>query len=191
MGIQIYDHVRVVISILLGFSLTHLLRGVARLIQHPRRQKVDFIHLGWTLFIFFYLIHFWWFEFRLGLVGQWTFPLYLFIILYGVLLYLICALLWPDDVNEYDGFRGYFFSRKAWFFGFLSTLWFFDYVDTLIKGRAVLSSLGWEYEIRLILFLGCSLWAMRSKNMAFHRTFVTLGTLYQLSYILRQYFTVS
>jgi hypothetical protein len=41
---------------------------------------------------------------------QWKLPLYGFVIVYGVLLCLLCALLFPDDISDYHGFRGYFYS---------------------------------------------------------------------------------
>jgi hypothetical protein len=64
LNLDLYQHVRVVVSILLGFSLTHLLKGVARIVQHPGRERVYWVDLVWTWFMFFYLITFWWWEFR-------------------------------------------------------------------------------------------------------------------------------
>ena len=43
---ELYQHVRVVLSILVAFSLTHLLKGVARLIQHPGRERIYWVHLS-------------------------------------------------------------------------------------------------------------------------------------------------
>jgi cell division protein FtsW (lipid II flippase) len=134
---DLYIHIRIVVSILVGFSLTHLLKGAARLVQHPGRERVYWVHLVWVWFMFFYLIIFWWWEFRLGQISSWTLPLYLFVIVYGVLLYLLCALLFPDDVREYNGFRDYFYSRRRWFFGVLASLWIVDFYDTFIKGPRI------------------------------------------------------
>ena len=61
-------------------------------------------------------------------------PYYILIVVYGILLYLLCALLFPDGLKEYEGFEGYFYLRKQWFFGLLTAAWAIDYVDTLIKG---------------------------------------------------------
>jgi hypothetical protein len=124
---DLYQHVRVVVSILVGFGLTHLLRGVARIVQHPGKERIYWVHLVWTWFMFFYIITYWWWEFRLEKITQWTLPLYGFVIVYGVLLYLLCALLFPDDISDYDRFRGYFYSRRGWFFGVLAALWVVDF----------------------------------------------------------------
>ena len=55
----------------------------------------------------------WWWEFRLGDVGVWTFQLYLFVVLYAVLMFLTASILFPDSLEEYDGYRDYFYSRKS------------------------------------------------------------------------------
>ena len=78
---DMYLHVRVLFSLILGLGVSRLLAGVARIVQHPRQYKVYWVHLLWALFLFLYLIHFWWWEYRSQTVPRWTFPLYLFIAL--------------------------------------------------------------------------------------------------------------
>jgi hypothetical protein len=77
---DLYSHVRVLFSIILGLGVSHLLRGVARIMQHPKQYRVYWVHLAWAIFLFLYLIHFWWWEFleqstgRLALAGWFTDP---------------------------------------------------------------------------------------------------------------------
>ena len=40
---DVYLHVRVVISIIVGLCITTLLSGFARFVQHPRRERVSFL----------------------------------------------------------------------------------------------------------------------------------------------------
>ena len=188
---ELYQHVRVVVSILVGFSLTHLLAGVARLVQHPGKERVYWVHLLWVFFVFFYIITFWWWEFRLEQIPTWTFALYLLVAVYGILLYLLCALLFPEDLKEYEGFRGYFYLQRKWFFGTFATMWVIDYADTLIKGPARIHTLGLEYEFRVAAFLICSVIAMKTKNPRFHGAFAVIGVVYELSFIFRQYFLMA
>jgi hypothetical protein len=56
-------------------------------------------------FLLLYLIHFWWWEFRLQAVQRWTFPLYFFISMYAVIQYLVCVLLFPEEMADYDSFK--------------------------------------------------------------------------------------
>jgi hypothetical protein len=46
--VELYLHVRVLISMILGLSVTRLLGGVAGIIQHPERHLIWPIHLGWV-----------------------------------------------------------------------------------------------------------------------------------------------
>jgi hypothetical protein len=100
---DLYQHVRVVISIIVGLCITTLLSGFARFVQHPRRERVSLLHLGWAASLLLWIIHFWWWEFRLALVAQWTFARYSFVILYATLLYFLCTLLFPSDLKDYMG----------------------------------------------------------------------------------------
>src|ERR1700679_1102855 len=78
-------HVRVVISIIVGLCITTLLSGFARFVQHPRRERASLLHLGWATSILLWVIHFWWWEFRLASIQRWNFETYLFIIFYATL----------------------------------------------------------------------------------------------------------
>jgi hypothetical protein len=88
---DMYMHVRVLFTIILGLGVSRLLSGVARIVQRPKEYKVYGVHLLWSLFVFLYLIHFWWWEYRLHVIQQWTFPLYFFISMYAVVQYLLCV----------------------------------------------------------------------------------------------------
>ena len=65
--IDLYLHVRVLISMILGLSVTRLVGGVASLI-HPTPHRVSFIHLGWVAWVLLNVLGFWWWEFRLRLI---------------------------------------------------------------------------------------------------------------------------
>jgi hypothetical protein len=187
---NVYQHVMVVMSIIVSISLTHLLSGVARLVQHPGSKSVYWVHLVWVLFVFLYLIHFWWWEIRLEKILIWTFPLYLFVVFYAFLLYLLCALLFPEDLKEYDGYKEYFYSRRKWFFGLLAVTRVTDLFDTIIKGRKYLEMLGFEYEAHLVVYIAASLIAIKTRNRHFHAAFAIVALLYEVSYILREFFTI-
>ena len=133
---EIFLHVRVVMGIMLGMSMTRLLTGAARFVQHPGKQKIYLVHLGWVASMLLTLIHFWWWEFRLYGVQNWNFQIYFFLIFYTIVLFLLCTLLFPDNIAEYSGYEDFFISRRKWFFGLLGLTYVFDLVDTLLKGRA-------------------------------------------------------
>lgn len=52
-------------------------------------------------------------------------------------------------MDDYDGYRDYFLSRRKWFFGILALTYVADIADTWLKGSAYLASFGWEYPVRV------------------------------------------
>lgn len=185
-----YLHVRVLFGMIVGLSVAHLLKGIALIVQHPKRFRVYWVHLVWVLFLFLYLIHFWWWEFNLVKVREWTFPIYFFVAVYAILLYLQCSLFFPDQIGEYDGFKGYYYSRHQWIFAVMALLFIADIGDGLIKGREYLLRLGPAFAIRTVTYLTLSLLAMRIKRPWFHATFAVFAVLYEIAYILERYWTM-
>jgi hypothetical protein len=187
---DMYLHVRVLFTIILGLGVSRLLSGVAKIVQHPKEYKVYSVHLVWSLFLFLYLIHFWWWEFRLQAVQQWTFPLYFFISMYAVIQYLLCVLLFPEEMADYAGFKEYFYSRRQWIFSLMTILFIADIVDTLIKGGAYLHALGPVYYGRTGLCILLSAAAIKVKNERFHATFAIFATAYEIALIAKYYMTI-
>jgi hypothetical protein len=187
---DMYQHVRVLFSIIRGLGVSRLLSGVARIVQHPKHYKVYWVHLLWALFVFLYLINFWWWEYRLPGIQQWTFPLYFFIAMYAVLLFLLCVLLFPEEMGDYDGFKAYFYSRRQWIFSLMTTLFVADIADTLIKGSSYLHALGPVYYVRTGLSIVLSAAAIKINDQRFHAGFAILATAFEVVLILRYYMTM-
>ncbi|QNI31366.1 hypothetical protein H7849_20135 [Alloacidobacterium dinghuense] len=187
---DVYLHIRVLLSMILGLGVGHLLRGVSRIVQHPTKIRVYWVHLVWVLFVFLYLIHFWWWEFYLQKIPQWTFPLYFFLALYATLLFLLCSLFFPDEMSEYDGYRDYYYSRKRWIFSLMIILFAADTLDNFIKGSDYFARLGVFYEIRIgsyILFCLLAIWA---KSPRFHAFFAIFALITEVLNILKRYLTI-
>jgi hypothetical protein len=182
-----FQHIKTVLSILLGLSIAQLLKGTVRLIQHPGREKPYLVHLLWALYMFLVLIHFWWYEYQLKVITNLDFAEYFFVIGYILIYYVLCALLFPDDLKDYNGYEEYFYKKKTWFFAVLAITYLADTVDTLIKGKEYFLSFSWEYLARVIVHVILCLIAIRIKNKKFHLVLVVLFLLYELSFIWRMY----
>lgn len=189
--VDLYLHVRVLLSVILGLSVTRLLAGLTTFIQHPRRHRVWWIHMGWVCWTLFNVIAFWWWEFRLSTVAHWTFILYGFVCLYSSVFYFLSALLFPNDLEEYRGYEDYFLSRRRWFFGFVAFAQALDFIDTWIKGEQYLSSFGPEYLARTALFIMLCAVAAYTRNRSFHVGFVVAALAYDFTYSIRYFSTMS
>jgi hypothetical protein len=169
---DLYLHVRVLIGLILGLSITRLVSGLARFIQHPGRHRIWWIHLAWVAWTLLNVITFWWWEFRLSFIPHWSYALYFFVCLYASMYYFLSVLLFPDDLQGYDGFEDYFLSRRVWFFGFVALTEALDVVDTWIKGNEHLRSFGPDYWVRIVVLVALCAVAARTRNPMFHRLFV-------------------
>lgn len=173
-----FEYVAVLVSIIVGLSITHLLDGGGRLIDAQHRAGVYWVHLLWCAYTFVYLISFWWWEFQLTAVDLWTVQLYLFLVLYATLLYLICVVLYPKEFPS--DFREYFLGRRKWFFGTWLVVTFVDVADTALKGGDHLAGLGLDYWIASVSFALLCLVAMTSRNERFHAAFAVAMFAYSL-----------
>ena len=187
---DIYPHIRTVMGMVIGLGLTRLLSGVARIVQHPADHLLYPVHLAWVASVMLSLVHFWWWEFGLFQIAIWTFGTYLFVIGYSVLLFLQCALLFPDSLQRYEGYEDFFLARRAWFFGLLAATSLLDVIDTLIKGEEHFARFAGEYMVRTPILVILCIVAARTRSPIFHVTFVSLALAYQLSWIFRLFDTL-
>jgi hypothetical protein len=172
-----FFHIRILVGIITGLSLFRLLTGLARPVQHPEWKTIGYVHTAWAVYLLLTIVHFWWFEFGL----------YLFVIGYGILLFLICTILFPDQMDRYSDPEEYFFSRKAWFYSLLVAVFVVDIGDSAIKGQAHLQALGLEYLVRQGTMIVLSLIAIFVRQRLYHAAFASAGILYQVWWALRQF----
>jgi hypothetical protein len=182
-----FFHIRMVLSIIMSLSIAHLLKGAVKIIEHPTKNRPYWIHLLWAAYIFLMLIHFWWWEIHLSMIRHWLFTKYIFVVSFIILYYVLCVLLFPDDMSEYGTFENYYFSRKNWFFSVLALTFAIDVIDTLLKGREYARHLGWEYPVRNAVHFILCIAAIFVFNKKFHAILAILFILYELSWILRLY----
>lgn len=182
---DIFFHIRILIGIVLSLSITHLLKGGVKFIEHPGKTKPYWVHLAWAFYIFLLLVHFWWWEIGLRHVTEWKFGEYIFLVLYIIIFYLQCVLLFPDDLRDYKNYEAYYYSRRRWFFGLMALNFVADVIDTLIKGRDYFAHLHWEYPVRNSVHFVLCLVAMKTNNKTYHAVMVVLFIVYELTYIFR------
>ena len=96
--------------------------------------------------------------------------------------YFLSALLFPQDLDEYQGYQDYFLSRRRWFFGFVALTEALDVVDTLIKGEAICDRWDWNISPRIGVFILLCAVAATTRNLRFHALFVFAAVAYEISF---------
>jgi hypothetical protein len=112
-----FEHLAVLISIVLGLGLTQLLAAAHRLVQARDRVRPYWLPLLWAVLIFVTQIEWWWASFALRRETVWNFFYFLFVLLSPVSLYLASASALPEvePDREYD-LRAYYYDNRRWFF---------------------------------------------------------------------------
>ena len=188
---EIFEYVAVLTSIIIGLGLARLLSGFTRLVQHPDQVRVYWVHLCWVMYMFLTAVFWWWWEFNLESVEVWTFSLYSFVLFYAVVVYLLCAFLFPSNFADYGGPKGYFFSKRKWFFGILVLVNITDLFDTLLKGTDYLVGLGPEYSLSTGLKILLAGGAMISKSERYHAAIAIAFLLLQVYVAIRWHYTAA
>ncbi len=175
-------------SMVIGLALAQLLMRLAGFVQSPGKNRVYLVYIsagccrcscsssisgGGNI--------------RLQSVAEINFGVYLFLICFCCLFYFLCVLLNPPSIEDYGGFEEYFISRRRWFFGLLAVTYAVDLIDTLLKGETYFRSLGWEYPTRNVVYIVLCIIAAITANRRFQAAFVTIGLIYQFTWIFRLY----
>lgn len=181
---ETFVHIRILIGMILGISVSRLVTGMTRFIQHPGREKPYPVHIAWVVFVLCFIAHFWWFEFSLFEIQVWSFGTYLFLLVYAGVFAVIAALLFPDHIDEYNGFRGYFQARRRWFYSALLFLFVVDVIDTLLKGAGYYAQYySWDYPLRQGVFIIGTALALVVKSETYQTALVYLMLLVQVVWL--------
>ena len=185
---EIFPHIRIVMGTVVGLGITRLLMTFANMVQHPDRRDRSILHLLWMGSILLELVLFWWWELALFRLATWNFGIVIFIIFYAVTLFMMAALLCPDNISEYRGYGDFFLKRRHWFFGLLATTFVLDTLDTFIKGGPHMARFDASYFMQVPIGIVLCIIAWRSVDRRVHLFVVTVHIVYQFFLIGRFFY---
>ena len=184
---KLFEHLQLIVTMILTLAVGRILNGFARILAHPKKYELYKPHLLWGISMLLFLMNFWWWEFKLSAVKTWTFEMCFLVLLSSIVHFLLCALLFPDNMEDYKGYQDFFISRRKWFFGILAVSFLLDAADTALRGMEYFNSLGIEYPIYIVVYVALCVTGMFIKNHRFHLGFVTLSLIYNITYFIRLY----
>ncbi len=130
--ISAFEYVTVFISIILGLGVTQILTGIADLIHQNNRVKLYWPHVIWIFVVLVLHVQEWWVTFELRSYGPWRLPVFLFILLYPIVLFVLARLLFPFGINEGEiDLKKFYFENYRKIFLFGAMLAFLSVLDTL------------------------------------------------------------
>ena len=95
-GIDAFSYLSVLISIVLGFALTEVLKGLVGVVRARKSAVIYWPALAWAGFSLGAIVQSWWASFGLRDHDVWTFGAFAVVLLQVALLYLFTALVLPD-----------------------------------------------------------------------------------------------
>jgi hypothetical protein len=112
-----YQHVVVVMSIVVGLSVTQLLKGVAQLYRNRSRVRTYWLHSAWTALTVVFSFLLWWTFWNYRGIADWNFLRFVMYLSPAVVFYFLIAIAIPDPAEAVDDMRKYYFSNRRGFFG--------------------------------------------------------------------------
>ena len=177
----------VLVSIIIGLGIGHILLGVGGIIDRLSGPgvplKLSVAHGAWLGTVFFWMVLFWWWEYRFSeLRPEWTVQLYFFLVTYAVLLFLMAAVLVPRSWDGVDDLDSYLLDRRAWFYSFYALMNVVDLVDSYLKGGwqyvAELGPFNWAFFASAFVFLVIGI---RSRNPKHHAAMAVVSLIWQIA----------
>ncbi|HTH54834.1 MAG TPA: hypothetical protein VL728_02230 [Cyclobacteriaceae bacterium] len=123
--INAFEYITVFISIILGLGVTQILTGIADLVHQSDRVKVYWPHLVWVLLVLVLHVQEWYITFELRSFTAWRLPVFLFVLLYPVVLFITARLLFPFGLSdEIIDLKEFYYKnyRKIFLFGAMLAL---------------------------------------------------------------------
>ena len=132
-----FGYLSVLLSIIIGLGVTQLLTAIGRVIRHRDRVRIDWLPLLWAIVLLVVFVQVWWSMFGLRGRNDWTFGAFLFILAQTCGLYLMSAVLLPEQIDaESVDLAAHYERQRRWFFSFLvATLILSLLKDRVINGR--------------------------------------------------------
>ncbi len=150
--ISAFEYVTVFISIILGLGVTQILTGIADLVHQNERVKIYWPHLLWVFLVLVMHVQEWWVTFQLRSYGPWRLPIFLFILLYPVVLFILARLLFPFGFSEgVIDLKKFYFENYRRIFLFIVILAVLSIVDNLLIRDYVLVDLVGPMVVLILL----------------------------------------
>jgi hypothetical protein len=115
----IFEYLMVMVSIILGLSITQVLRGLSKLARSGQRSIAVALY---GAFLFALHVQTWWALWDLSIVPEWNFLFFLLLISIPSVLFATSELLFPMATTAETDWNAHYESVRKWFLSVLA-LW--------------------------------------------------------------------
>ena len=166
-----YQHVVVVMSIVLGLSVTQLLKGLAQLYRTRHRVRPYWLHTAWVVLLIFFSLLLWWLFWNYRSIEEWSFFRFVLYLSPMIVFYFLTSIVIPDPSDPVISYKEYYFSIRVGFFGtFALQVVLAHAAGVVVRGLPLLDPSD-PFRLATVVLL---LIAMRSTSERVHAVVFTL-----------------
>lgn len=130
-----FEHISVLISIVIGFAITTLLAGAVRLVHRRDSVRWYWPSALWMLTLLIIDIQVWWSRFGWRWLRVWTFATFVAMLLVPIGVYVLSALVVAEPAEMPIDLRKEYFVRRQVFFGVLIATIAASYLPDILVSR--------------------------------------------------------
>jgi hypothetical protein len=161
-----FEFLSVLISVVVGLGIANILTGIGRLIHRETEIQLSAHFVAWTLFVSFYMIVYWWtVVFGWQALQSWNLVLFMFVLTYGLVLYLLSVILFPTDMGETWEPGTHIIRKRHWFYGVFLALVVIEFLDSYLKSHLDDFSLPYYVLMTVWACAGLLAWSSRKKRV--------------------------
>lgn len=167
-------------SIVLGLSVTQLLKGLAQLYRTRNRVRPYWLHTAWVAFLIVFSLLLWWLFWGYRNIEEWSFLRFVLYLSPMIVFYFLTAIVVPDPSDPVTNYKDYYFSSRAGFFGtFALQVVLVHAAGVVVRGLPMLDPAD-PLRLAIVVLL---LIAMRSTSERVHAVVFTLCAIVLAAFI--------
>lgn len=175
-----YQHVVVVMSIVLGLSVTQLLKGLAQLYRTRNRVQTYWLHTAWVVLLIFFSMLLWWLFWNYRSIEEWSFFKFIVYLSPMIVFYFLTSIVIPDPSDPVTNYKEYYFSTRFGFFGtFTLQVVLALAAGVIVRGLPLLDPSNLFRLATVVLLLT----AMRSFSERVHTVVITLCAIVMVAFV--------
>ncbi len=160
---DLFEYILILTSVIYALAVAQILAGVSRMAQSTAPVRGYLPQRIWIFNLFLLIFLIWWatWEFR---SVEWTFPQYAYLLVAPTLLFFVCSLLTPQQIDGAD-MEAHFARVQRPFFG----TFFFAVIAVVVDGNILSDELVWHSgRYGHVILLAASIWGFFASSKRAH-----------------------
>lgn len=167
-----FEYISVFVAIILGLGIAQIVTGVAHFIHGGNKVKLYWPHTLLIIIIFFFLIQEWWVFYEYKDFDKWRMPVFIFVMLYPIGLFIQTRILFPfDNFDEETDLKKFYFDNYRVFFGIQTIQVILSLIDNMaLRGMELKDQI-----LQIVIFI-ITLWIVvfKVRNELVHKIMIIL-----------------